>query len=57
MVDHTVEKGKMVMPNIHYPTLSNYLKELITKDKEKFLSILDRLYQYIIQSSEQAEEG
>lgn len=57
VVDHTMEKGKMVMPNIHYPTLSNYLKELIIKDKEKFLSILDRMRQYIMQSSEQVEEG
>lgn len=41
------------MPFVEDATLSNYLKKLIREDKEEFIHIMDRLYAYILQSSEE----
>jgi len=49
------EDGSIEQPYITWPTLSNVLKELIKTDINKFLEILDRIYAYILQSSEQVD--
>ena len=46
--------GSLEMPYISWPTLSNYIKEVIKEDQEVFLSLIDRIYDYILKSSEQA---
>lgn len=47
------------LPYIQWPTLSNYIKTIMENDTEAFLKLLDRLYEYILQSSEEvsAEEN
>lgn len=52
IVPHKFEKGSIIMPYINNMTLSNYLKEVIKKDKEEFIKILDELYNLILCSSE-----
>ena len=42
---------EMKMPYIAYPTLSNYIKEIITTDISLFESLIERLYDYILKSS------
>lgn len=59
VVRHRLLEGDVLeMPYISWPTLSNYIKEIMGRDEEKFLGLLDRIYAYILQSSEQVpEEG
>ncbi len=45
--DHSLE-----LPYIPWPTLSNSIKEIIRTDPEEFLQLLDRIYAYILQSSQ-----
>ncbi len=45
--------GSLEMPYIPWPTLSNYIKEIIKEDQEEFISILDQIYSYILKSSTQ----
>lgn len=45
------------MPYVSYPMLSNYLKKLMTTDIERFITILDQLYELILHSSNQVHEG
>ena len=52
LVVYKEQENGIRMPYMQLPTLSNYLKELIGKDKQAFLGILDRLYKTILQSSE-----
>ncbi|OOM79956.1 LicD family protein [Clostridium sp. BL-8] len=52
IVPHKLEKNSVVMPYMKNITLSNYLKEIIKIDKDKFVNIFDRLYEYILSSSE-----
>lgn len=53
VVPHTLEPdGSLTMPYIPWPTLSNYIKEVIREDQEEFLTLIDRIYGYILQSSE-----
>lgn len=55
VVDHRLrEDGSLELPYISWPTLSNHIKIVIKKDTAEFLRILDRIYAYILQSSEQA---
>lgn len=54
VVPHQWEQDVLVMPYITGPTLSNYLKEIVKTDKDQFLNILDRLYAWILMSSETA---
>jgi len=52
--------GSLELPYVAYPTLSNYIKELMPRDIDAFLCIIDKLFRYIMQSSEQctpAESG
>lgn len=46
--------GSITMPYITHPTLSNYLKELIRTDVTEFEHIIDRIYEYILKSSEES---
>lgn len=45
--------GEMIMPYFQAPTLAEFLNELIEKDKDAFLEILDRLYADIMASSDE----
>ena len=54
VVEHTMQPdGSLELPFISWPTLSNYIKEIFKENQEEFLSILDRIYDYILQSSPQ----
>ncbi len=44
------------MPFIPWPTLSDYMKGIMRDRKDEFLEILDRIYGYILQSSERVPE-
>lgn len=55
VVRHTLQAdGSLELPYVSWPTLSNYIKTVIKEDTEEFLRILDRIYSYILQSSESA---
>lgn len=47
------EDGCLELPYISWPTLSDYIKEIMGKDVELFLQLVDRIYQYILKSSEE----
>lgn len=54
VVEHKMlENGCLVMPFVELPTLSNYIKDIIRKDTEEFIVLLDRIYNYILQSSKE----
>ena len=53
VISYRLENGRLVMPKVPAPTLSNYLRKLVTYDTDGFIQCLDKLYQYILQSSEQ----
>lgn len=55
VVDHRWIKNGLELDYISYPTLSNYLKEILATDIEQFIKIIDELYQYILSSSEPVE--
>ena len=57
VIEFERREDSVFMPYISFPTLSNYLKTLIKKDTQKFLEILDQLYHFILQSSEESEQG
>ena len=46
------KNNKIVMERVQYPTLSQHLKEVAKKDENLFIGCVDRLYQYILNSSE-----
>lgn len=51
--EHTIlPDGSLELPFVPWPTLSNYMKGIIREDQEKFLSLIDRIYEYILQASE-----
>jgi phosphorylcholine metabolism protein LicD/2-polyprenyl-3-methyl-5-hydroxy-6-metoxy-1,4-benzoquinol methylase len=57
VVEHTLsEDGMLTLPYIALPTLSNYIKEIIRTDTAKFEELMDKIYAYILQSSETAGE-
>lgn len=56
VVEHrALPQDVLELPFISLPTLSNYIKEIMGRDIEEFLWILDRVYDYILQSSEAGE--
>lgn len=58
VAEHRLLLGDVLeLPYISWPTLSNYIKEIMGRDTERFLAIVDQLYRYILQSSETAQEG
>lgn len=55
VVDHQMlSDGSLRQPYISWPTLSNYIKGIIREDTQEFLRLADRIYQYILSSSEEA---
>lgn len=50
---HMMPDGSLEMPYISWPTLSNYIKEIIKEDQEEFLTLIDRIYDNILKASEQ----
>lgn len=54
-VEHEYQDGVLTMPYIEGKTLSIYLREVIRSDKEEYCHIFDRLWQYILHSSEAAD--
>lgn len=55
-----MEGEGITMPYIQGKTLSNYMKELVRTNQDAFLQVFDKLYQYILKSSElvsQEENG
>lgn len=57
VIEFQLKENAIVMPFIPCPTLSNYLKLLIKKDVNRFLEILDQLYGFILQSSEEVKQS
>ena len=54
VVEHVLlENGGLELSYISWETLSNYIKTIMRKQPEKVLQILDQIYAYILQSSEQ----
>lgn len=45
------------MPYIKHPTLSNYIKKILPDHPDEFEELVERIYQYILQSSEEVHEG
>lgn len=48
---HHLDNHVLMMPYVKSMTLSNYLKEVVKTDQEKFVQIFDRLYACILASS------
>ncbi len=60
VVEHVMRPdGSLELPYIPWPTLSNYIKVIIRTDLDKFLSLVDEIYENILKSSETVpdEEG
>lgn len=53
VVEHVWKGEALELPYINQPTLSNYLKIIMGKDLDEFLAILDQIYGYILDSSEE----
>ncbi len=45
------EGGRIRMERVRYPSFSNYLRSIARKDPVLFIDCLDKLYDYILQSS------
>lgn len=55
---HTMRPdGSLELPFVPWPTLSNYIKEIIGEDQEEFLSLIERIYDYILKASEEVPAG
>lgn len=54
VVEHSLNAdGTITMPYIKSDTLSNYIKKVMPTNVDKFLSIVDRIWDYILRSSEE----
>lgn len=54
VVEHKMrEDGSIDMPYIPWPTLSNYIKGVMKPRPEYVLELIDRIYSYVLQSSDQ----
>ena len=47
------DDGGLELPFVSWPTLSNYIKEIIKKDTDEFVRLVDEIYANILKSSEQ----
>lgn len=52
MVDMTIENDTCVMPYVHAQSTLEYLRNLLLRDKDKFLEEMDRLWELILHSSD-----
>lgn len=58
VIDEEIDaNGVIYMPYISYPTLSNYIKKVFPVDIDQVYRILDRIYEFILQSSDVVSEG
>lgn len=58
VAEHTKRPdGSLELPFVPWPTLSNYIKEIIREDQEEFLSLIERIYAYILKASEEVPAG
>lgn len=58
VIDEEIDSNGVIrMPYIPYPTLSNYIKKIMPVDINRVFEVLDRIYEYILQSSDVASEG
>ena len=55
VVEHQMEKGSIMMPEVQAPTLSAVLREAAVNDKEYFFELFDLLYHEILKSSDIVE--
>ena len=51
VVPQTIESGRITMPRMHLPMLSNYIKDIIAQDPEQVKEIVEQLWQNILRSS------
>lgn len=57
VVEHRMmQDGSLRLPYISWPTLSNYIKDLIRETPSALPEMVDRIYGYILQSSEESPE-
>ncbi len=52
-----MENGCAVMERVNFPTLSEHIYTLKEDDKEEFIDIIDKLYCYILKSSDEADSS
>jgi cytidyltransferase-like protein len=52
VISFRLENDRLIMPRIQAPTLSVYLRKLITYDAAGFIRYMDELYKYVLNSSE-----
>ncbi len=45
--------GSLLQPFISWPTLSNYIKDIIKQNTEEFIQLIDQIYKNILNSSEE----
>ncbi|MED1952363.1 methyltransferase domain-containing protein [Brevibacillus centrosporus] len=55
IVPNKIEKNKLVMARIDGQSLESYLKSIVKKDKELFVTLMDKLYECILNSSDWVE--
>lgn len=56
-IPHEICDGGIRMPYVEMPTLNDYLKKIFKADKSSFLRLFDRLYHFILMSSELTKEN
>lgn len=57
VVEHKLLPGDSLgLPFVSWPTLSDYIKEIMQGNTEEFLELIDRIYEYILLSSEEVPE-
>ena len=55
VVPQTIESGRITMPRMHLPMLSNYIKDIIAQDPEQVKEIVEQLWQNILRSSNETD--
>lgn len=56
-IPHEIHNGGIRMPYVDMPTLNDHLKTIFKTDKRSFLRLFDRLYHFILMSSELTKEN
>ena len=56
-IPHTICGDGIKMPYVEMPSLNGYLKQIFKTDQSSFLNLFDRLYHYILASSELTKEN
>lgn len=56
-IPHEICNGGIKMPYVEMPTLNDHLKKIFKTDKSSFLKLFDRLYHFILMSSELTKEN